>query len=42
LRHTARGREGFARGAVAGAEWVKGRSGFFGMDEMLAERLGAI
>jgi 4-hydroxy-tetrahydrodipicolinate reductase len=42
VRHTARGREGFARGAVAGAEWVKGRSGFFGMDEMLAERLGAI
>jgi 4-hydroxy-tetrahydrodipicolinate reductase len=42
LRHTARGREGFASGAVAGAEWVKGRKGFFGMDEMLAERLGAI
>ena len=42
LRHTARGREGFARGAVAGAEWVKGRKGLFGMDEMLADRLGAI
>jgi 4-hydroxy-tetrahydrodipicolinate reductase len=42
LRHSARGREGFASGAVAGAEWVKGRKGFFGMDEMLAERLGAI
>lgn len=42
LRHTARGRDGFARGAVAGAEWVKGRKGLFGMDDMLAERLGAI
>jgi len=42
LRHTARGRDGFARGAVAGAEWVRGRKGFFGMDEMLAERLGSV
>ena len=42
LRHTARGRDGFARGAVAGAEWVHGRKGFFGVDEMLAERLGPI
>jgi 4-hydroxy-tetrahydrodipicolinate reductase len=42
LRHTARGRDGFARGAVAGAEWVHGRKGFFSVDEMLAERLGSI
>jgi len=42
LRHTARGREGFARGAVAGAEWVRGRTGFFGMDEMLAERIDPV
>ncbi len=40
LRHTARNREGFASGAVAGAEWVRGRSGLFGMDDMLAERFG--
>ena len=42
VRHTARGREGFARGAVSGAEWVHGREGFFSMDDMLAERLGSI
>lgn len=40
LRHVARGRDGFARGAVAAAEWVHGKKGFFGMDEMLAERFG--
>lgn len=40
LRHTARGREGFAGGAVAAAEWVRGRKGFFSMDEMLADRFG--
>ena len=42
MRHTACGREGFARGAVSGAEWVRGRTGFFSMDEMLAQRLGSI
>lgn len=40
LRHTARGRDGFADGAVAAAEWVRGRKGLFTMDEMLAERFG--
>ena len=40
LRHTARGRDGFARGAVAAAEWVNGRKGFFSIDDMLAERFG--
>ena len=40
LRHTARGREGFARGAVAAAEWVRGRKGLFGIGQMLAERFG--
>ena len=40
LRHTARGRSGFARGAVAAAAWVRGRRGFFGIDDMLAERFG--
>jgi 4-hydroxy-tetrahydrodipicolinate reductase len=28
LRHTARGREGFALGAVKAAEWVQGKKGF--------------
>lgn len=39
LRHEARGRGGFARGAVAAAEWVRGRTGVFTIDDMLAERL---
>lgn len=29
LRHTARGREGFARGALKAAQWVMGKRGFF-------------
>jgi 4-hydroxy-tetrahydrodipicolinate reductase len=40
LRHTARGRSGFARGAVAAASWIRGRKGFFGIDDMLNERFG--
>ncbi len=40
LRHEARGRTGFARGAVAAAEWIRGRSGVFTLDDMLAERFG--
>jgi 4-hydroxy-tetrahydrodipicolinate reductase len=37
IRHEARGRAGFARGAVAAAEWIRGRKGVFTLDEMLAE-----
>ncbi len=37
LRHEARSRTGFARGAVAAAEWIQGRSGVFTLDDMLAE-----
>ncbi len=37
LRHEARGRAGFARGAVAAAEWIRGRSGVFTLDDMLEE-----
>jgi 4-hydroxy-tetrahydrodipicolinate reductase len=40
LRHTARGRGGFARGAVSAAAWIQGRKGFFGIEEMLADRFG--
>lgn len=35
LTHQARNREGFARGALAAAEWLKGRSGFYTLDDML-------
>jgi 4-hydroxy-tetrahydrodipicolinate reductase len=41
LRHEARGRTGFARGAVAAARWVRGRNGVYTLDDMLAERFGS-
>lgn len=36
IRHTAHSREGFARGAVAVAEWLRGKQGVLGMDDFLA------
>lgn len=41
IRHEARGRGGFARGAVEAAEWLHGRSGWFTLDDVLADRLDA-
>ncbi len=35
IKHTAHSREGFAEGAVVAAEWLIGKSGIFGMDDML-------
>jgi 4-hydroxy-tetrahydrodipicolinate reductase len=35
LTHTARDRAVFARGALAAAAWVRGRSGWFGMRDVL-------
>jgi len=35
LRHVARGREGFARGALKAAQWVVGKKGFHGFREIL-------
>lgn len=35
LKHTAFGREGFAFGAVLASEWLKGRVGVFGMNDVL-------
>jgi len=35
IKHTAHSREGFAEGAVVAAEWLQGKSGVFGMDDML-------
>jgi 4-hydroxy-tetrahydrodipicolinate reductase len=37
LRHTARGREGFAVGAVTAAEWIKNRNGFFSINDMMQD-----
>jgi 4-hydroxy-tetrahydrodipicolinate reductase len=35
IKHTAHSREGFAEGAVIAAEWLHGKKGIFGMDDML-------
>ena len=35
LTHVANNREGFAKGALTAAEWVIGKKGVFGMDDML-------
>jgi 4-hydroxy-tetrahydrodipicolinate reductase len=35
LRHTARNREGFARGALKAAQWVVGKQGFFEFADIL-------
>jgi 4-hydroxy-tetrahydrodipicolinate reductase len=35
LTHQARNREGFASGAVAAAEWLKGKKGFFTIEDMI-------
>ena len=35
LAHTARNREGLAAGAVAAVEFIKGRKGFYDMDDMM-------
>ena len=37
LKHTARSRAGFALGAVMAAEWVKGRKGFFTMNDFISD-----
>jgi 4-hydroxy-tetrahydrodipicolinate reductase len=36
LRHTARSREGFARGALKAAQWIIGKKGFHEFSELLA------
>jgi len=35
LRHTARSREGFARGALQAAQWIAGRKGFYEFSEVV-------
>jgi len=37
IRHTARSREGFARGALRAARWVVGKKGFFDFREIIGE-----
>lgn len=38
LRHTARSREGFARGALKAAQWIPGKKGVFRFEEVLFEK----
>jgi 4-hydroxy-tetrahydrodipicolinate reductase len=35
ISHIAKGREGFASGAILAAEWLNGRNGIFGMKDLL-------
>lgn len=35
LRHTARSREGFARGALKAAQWIPGKTGFYEFTDVL-------
>lgn len=35
LEHTARNREGFARGALVAAEWIRDRKGFYNFDQVI-------
>jgi 4-hydroxy-tetrahydrodipicolinate reductase len=39
LRHSARGREGFARGALQAAQWIAGKQGFFEFKDILPDLL---
>ena len=38
--HEARGREGFAFGAIRAAEWLQGRKGLFTLDDVLKDWVG--
>ena len=38
LRHEARGRQGFARGAILATEWIPGKTGVFTFDDVLFGR----
>lgn len=38
VKHEARGRRGFARGAVEAAEWLSGRKGYYTIDDLLDDR----
>lgn len=37
IRHVAHSRKGFALGAVVAAEWLSGKKGIFGMDDLLKD-----
>jgi len=37
LEHEAKGREGFALGAIMAAEWINGKKGFYSIEDMMKE-----
>ena len=37
IRHTARNREGFARGALRAAQWIQGKQGVFDFADIVGE-----
>ena len=37
LKHTARGRQGFALGAAMAAEWINGKKGFYDINDMMKD-----
>jgi 4-hydroxy-tetrahydrodipicolinate reductase len=41
LRHAARSREGFARGALKAAQWIAGKKGFYEFSDILFHRRDA-
>jgi len=40
IRHTARGRAGFADGALLAAKWIRGRKGLYEFSQVIDETLG--
>ena len=40
LKHTARGREGFALGAIMAAQWIKDKKGFYNIDDLMDDIIG--
>lgn len=40
LKHTARNREGFALGSIMAAEFIKGKKGFYGIDDLMKNIMG--
>jgi 4-hydroxy-tetrahydrodipicolinate reductase len=40
IKHTARGREGFAAGAVMAAEFIQGKTGFYNIDDLMNTIIG--
>jgi 4-hydroxy-tetrahydrodipicolinate reductase len=40
IKHAARGREGFAAGAVMAAEFIRGKTGFYSIDDLMDNVIG--